>query len=195
MSKDSFIDQVAPTAQADMLEYGILASVTIAQAILESSWGRSAPGNNLFGIKGSGQQQATQEFINGKWIQIVDGFRVYESWAESIRDHSLLLAQNQRYKNVLNERNYLIASKELQRAGYATDPKYADKLIQIIEGSDLTRFDQLEEKGEYMMNADDANKIIHFLSAAWMSTEDAEAREEFHRLADELRKASGQLEA
>ncbi|OPH56634.1 hypothetical protein BC351_27200 [Paenibacillus ferrarius] len=194
MSKESFIDQVAPAAQADMVGYGILASVTIAQAILESGWGRSAPGNNLFGIKGSGQQQATQEFINGKWVQIVDGFRVYESWADSIRDHSLLLAQNQRYKNVLNERNYQIASKELQRAGYATDPKYADKLIQIIEGSDLTRFDQLEEKGEYMMSADDANKIIRFLSAAWMSTEDAEAREEFHRLADELRKASGQLE-
>ncbi|MEC0228072.1 glycoside hydrolase family 73 protein [Paenibacillus alba] len=195
MSKESFIDQVAPAAQADMLGYGILASVTIAQAILESGWGRSAPGNNLFGIKGSGQQQATQEFINGKWVQIVDGFRVYECWADSIRDHSLLLSQNLRYKNVLNERNYQIASKELQRAGYATDPKYADKLIQIIEGSDLTRFDQLEEKGEYMMSADDANKIIRFLSAAWMSTEDAEAREEFHRLADELRKASGQLEA
>ncbi|GGI45970.1 hypothetical protein GCM10008018_14790 [Paenibacillus marchantiophytorum] len=195
MSKESFIDQVAPAAQADMLAYGILASVTIAQAILESGWGRSAPGNNLFGIKGSGQQQATQEFINGKWVRIVDGFRVYECWADSIRDHSLLLSQNLRYKNVLNERNYQIASKELQRAGYATDPKYADKLIQIIEGSDLARFDQLEEKGEYMMSADDANKIIHFLSAAWMSTEDVEAREEFHRLADELRKASGQLEA
>ncbi|NOV00177.1 glycoside hydrolase family 73 protein [Paenibacillus planticolens] len=147
MSKESFTRQIASAAQVNMREFGILASVTLAQAILESGWGSHAPGNNLFGIKGSGQQQATQEFIYGKWIQIVDGFRVYESWADSIRDHSLLLAQNQRYKNALNERNYQIASKEIQCAGYATDPKYADKLIQIIEGSDLTRFDQLEEKG------------------------------------------------
>jgi flagellum-specific peptidoglycan hydrolase FlgJ len=100
VSKESFIDQLAPAAQADMREFGILASVTIAQAILESGWGRSAPGNNLFGIKGSGQQQVTLEFINGKWMQIVDGFRVYDSWADSFRDHSLLLAHNPRYANV-----------------------------------------------------------------------------------------------
>lgn len=192
MSKESFIDQLAPAAQADMREFGILASVTIAQAILESGWGRSAPGNNLFGIKGSGQQLVTQEFINGKWVQIVDGFRVYDSWRDSVRDHSLLLAGNPRYSNVLKERDYRCACQELQRAGYATDPQYADKLIRIIEGSELTRFDQIEEERGYMMSSDDANKIINFLSAAWMSIEDVEARTEFHRLADELRKASGQ---
>ncbi|MCY9670306.1 hypothetical protein M5X11_36345 [Paenibacillus alginolyticus] len=93
---------------------------------------------------------------------------------------------------VLHERDYRCASRELQRAGYATDPQYADKLIRIIEGSELTRFDQIEEERGYMMSSDDANKIINFLSAAWMSTEDAEARVEFHRLADELREASGQ---
>ncbi|NRF90494.1 glycoside hydrolase family 73 protein [Paenibacillus frigoriresistens] len=192
MSKESFIYQLVPVAQADMREFGILASVTIAQAILESGWGRSAPGNNLFGIKGRRQQQVTKELISGKWIQIVDGFRVYDNWSDSVRDHSLLLAHNPRYSNVLHERGYRCASRELQRAGYATDPQYADKLIRIIEGSELTRFDQIEEERGYMMSSDDANKIINFLSAAWMSTEDAEARVEFHRLADELRKASGQ---
>ncbi|KQX52009.1 MULTISPECIES: glycoside hydrolase family 73 protein [unclassified Paenibacillus] len=191
MSKDGFIDQLASAAQEDMREFGILESVTIAQAILESGWGRSAPGNNLFGIKGSGQQQVTQEFINGKWIQIVGGFRVYDSWYDSILDHSLLLAGNPRYVNVLHERDYRCASQELQRVGYATDPQYADKLIRIIEGSELTRFDQIEEERGDMMSSDDANKIINFLSAAWMSTEDAEARVEFHRLADEFRKRLG----
>jgi flagellum-specific peptidoglycan hydrolase FlgJ len=191
MSKEYFIDQLAPAAQADMREFGIFTSVTIAQAILESGWGRSAPDNNLFGIKGNGQQQVTQEFINGKWMQIVDDFRVYDSWCDSVRDHSLLLASNPIYVNVLHERDYSCASQELQRGGYATDPLYADKLIRIIEGSELTCFDQIEGRG-YMMSSDDANKIINFLSAAWMSTEDAEARSEFHRLADELRKASGQ---
>lgn len=193
MSKESFIEQIGPIAQADMREFGILASVTIAQAILESGWGRFAPGNNLFGIKGSGQQQATQEFVNGKWLQIVDGFRVYNSWHDSIRDHSLLLAGNPRYTKVLNEQDYRSACWGLLHAGYATDPQYADKLIRIIEGSDLTRFDHFEEEREYMMSSDDANKIISFLSAAWTSTEDVEAREEFHRLANELRKVSGQM--
>lgn len=166
MSKESFIDQLAPAAQADMREFGILASVTIAQAILEIGWGRSAPGNNLFGIKGSGQQQFTQEFINGKWMQIVEGFRVYDSWCDSVRDYSLLLAGNPRFANVINEKDYRCASQKLQRAGYATDPLYADKLIRIIEGSELTRFDQIEEERGYMMSSDDANKIINFLSAA-----------------------------
>ncbi|BFT75225.1 glycoside hydrolase family 73 protein [Paenibacillus sp. P36] len=193
MNKDRFIEQVAPAAQANMREFGILASVTIAQAILESGWGNHAPGNNLFGIKGSGQQLVTQEFINGRWLQIVDGFCVYDSWYESIRDHSYFLTQNPRYANVLHELDYRLACQKLQQAGYATDPLYADKLIRIIEGSDLTRFDQIEGKGEYMMSCEDADKIIMFLSAAWTITEDAEARAEFHRLADELRKASGQL--
>lgn len=193
MSKGTFIEQIAPAAQANRLAYGILASVTIAQAILESGWGQHAPGNNLFGIKGSGQLQATQEFINGKWLQIVDGFCVYESWSDSIRDHAILLANNPRYAMIVNEQDYRKASRGLQQAGYATDPSYADKLIRIIEGSDLTRFDHIEEEREYVMSSDDANKIINFLSAAWMSTDDAEAREEFHRLANELRKVSGQM--
>ncbi|OCT10987.1 hypothetical protein A8709_04600 [Paenibacillus pectinilyticus] len=195
MSSSLFVEQIASAAQEDMRAFGILASVTIAQAILESGWGRYAPGNNLFGIKGSGQLQATQEFINGKWLQIVAGFRVYESWSDSIRDHSLLLAANPRYAKVLHERDYRKASWGLQQAGYATDPQYADKLIGIIEGSDLTRYDEvvIVEEGEYVMSPDDANKIINFLSAAWMSTEDVEAKEEFHRLANELRKVSGQM--
>lgn len=148
MNKDSFIAQIAPAAQANMREFGILASVTLAQAILESGWGSYAPGNNLFGIKGSGQLLATQEFINGRWVQIVDGFCVYDSWYESIRDHSYFLSQNSRYANVLNEPDYRLACQKLQHAGYAIDPLYADKLIRTIEGSDLTRFNR-RERGVY----------------------------------------------
>lgn len=196
-NKEAFISQIAGAAQADMREYGILASVTIAQAILESGWGQSAPGNNLFGIKGSGQQLTTQEYINGKWVQIVDGFRVYTSWADSIRDHSLLLAGNARYRAVLLERDYKAACQALQSAGYATDPQYANKLIAIIDTNGLTGYDTCPEddtKGEteVMMSAEDANKVIGFLSAAWQGTDNQEARDEFHRLANELRKVSGQ---
>lgn len=80
MNTCDFIAAIAPYAQAEMKRSGVLASITLAQGALESAWGRSAPGNNLFGIKGSGQQQTTKEFINGQWITIVDGFCVYDDW-------------------------------------------------------------------------------------------------------------------
>jgi Lhr-like helicase len=86
----------------------------------------------------------------------------------------------------------------LQRAGYATDPNYAAKLISIIESYGLSQYDTLSqtigEVEEDMLSIQDANKIIAFLSAAWQCTEVAEAKAEFNRLANELRKASGQAE-
>jgi flagellum-specific peptidoglycan hydrolase FlgJ len=198
MNKQAFLSTIAPAAQEDMQQSGILASVTMAQAILESAWGNSAPGNNLFGIKGSGQQQLTSEFINGQWVRAVDGFRVYESWLDSIRDHSRFLLENRRYAAVIGERDYRKACEALQRAGYATDPNYASKLISIIEANSLAKYDNLpvriEEVKDYMLSPEDANKIIGFLSAAWKSTDIEQAQKEFNRLANELRKASGQPE-
>ncbi|MBP1993990.1 glycoside hydrolase family 73 protein [Paenibacillus eucommiae] len=197
MNKQAFLSAIGPAAQKDMAASGILASVSIAQAILESGWGSSASGNNLFGIKGTGQRLTTSEYINGEWVRIVDGFRVYDSWLDSIRDHSRLLQMNPRYAAVIGERNYIKASQALQYAGYATDPSYAAKLIIIIEQNGLTKYDKAvikedKEEDSYMMKPQDANKIIAFLSAAWGSTENASARKEFNRLANELRKASGQ---
>jgi flagellum-specific peptidoglycan hydrolase FlgJ len=196
MNKQAFLLSIAPAAQEDMQQSGILASVSIAQAILESAWGNSAPGNNLFGIKGSGQQQPTSEFINGQWVRVIDGFRVYDSWLDSIRDHSRFLLENHRYAAVIGERDYRKACEALQRAGYATDPNYASKLINIIETNSLAKYDILPngigEVKEYMLSPEDANKIIGFLSAAWKSTDIEQAKKEFNRLANELRKASGQ---
>lgn len=147
MSKQSFIGDIAPAAVEDMLQTGVLASITISQACLESAWGQSAPGKNLFGIKGSGQQQVTEEFIDGKWLQIVDGFRVYESWGDSIRDHSQFLLENGRYRKAgffdrCAVRDFHGAARALQTAGYATDPEYAIKLSTIIEVYGLLKFDQ-----------------------------------------------------
>lgn len=148
---EAFIKEIGPLASADMRESGILASLTLAQAILESGWGVSALsviGNALFGIKagaswtGKVYDADTNECYDGKTFEKVRAvFRAYESWADSIRDHSLLLTGNARYSAVVGERDYKAACHAIQAAGYATDPQYAEKLIQIIETNGLTAYD------------------------------------------------------
>lgn len=99
MNTIDFIALMAPLAMADQNRTAVLASITIAQGILESASGASAPGNNLFGIKGKGQELNTKEFVNGEWVTIIDGFRVYDTWSDSICDHSSFLLENARYTN------------------------------------------------------------------------------------------------
>lgn len=146
-----FIERVGALAAADMQKSGVLASMTIAQAILESGWGKSGltvKGNALFGIKagtswtGAVYSGKTQECYDGVTFTTVTGlFRAYGSWAESVADHSDLLSCNARYKAVIGERDYKAACRAIAAAGYATDPKYADKLVQIIEAYALTAYD------------------------------------------------------
>lgn len=130
-----------------MEKTGVLASLTIAQAILESNWGRSAPGNMLFGIKagsswkGKTQLLWTHEFIGGVKKRVQATFRAYGSFYESLLDHGSLLTGNKRYKDVVGCKDYKRACRAIQAAGYATDPMYADKLINLIERYGLTRFD------------------------------------------------------
>jgi flagellum-specific peptidoglycan hydrolase FlgJ len=152
MNTNDFISLIASIAIADQFRTGVLASITIAQGILESASGRSAPGNNLFGIKGKGQQLETKEFVNGVWITIKDGFRVYDSWSGSVRDHSDFLVENNRYTRSgfferCKELDYKGAAQSLQNAGYATDPQYASKLIQIIETYQLWQYDKEVKTG------------------------------------------------
>ncbi|MCR8636197.1 glycoside hydrolase family 73 protein [Paenibacillus radicis (ex Xue et al. 2023)] len=201
MNPQQFINTLAPTAVAEMHRTRILASITIAQGALESGWGAYAPGNNLFGIKGSGQLQETKEFINGHWADVVDGFRVYDDWIGSVIDHSQFLMENGRYAKAgffehCTAKNYKEAAYSLQKAGYATDPSYASKLISIVQSWDLEQYDRitLKELDAYMLTAQDANKVIGFLKAAYEATTNPEAQAEFHHLANELRKASGQPE-
>ncbi|MFD0680506.1 MULTISPECIES: glycoside hydrolase family 73 protein [unclassified Paenibacillus] len=148
MDKKSFIEILTPLAVDDQKRTGILTSITIAQAALESAWGTIAPGNNLFGIKGTGQELTTQEYINGAFVTIKDGFRVYSSWEGSVTDHSKFLVQNSRYTKAgffdrCSELDYVGAAKALQTAGYATDANYASKLISIIENNSLAPYDLL----------------------------------------------------
>jgi flagellum-specific peptidoglycan hydrolase FlgJ len=160
-----FIAIMAPLAMADQKRTTVLASITIAQSILESATGASAPGNNLFGIKGKGQELNTKEFINGEWVTVKDGFRVYDSWSSSVSDHSSFLLENIRYTNSgFFERckalDYKGAAQALQNAGYATDPQYAAKLISLIEQYMLYQYD-LEAK----VNMEDIVKRIEMLES------------------------------
>lgn len=136
--KQDFISRVTPVAKEVAANLGISHKIVLAQAALESGWGRSVKGNNLMGIKSHGEaggvDVVTHEVLNGKRVKITDSFRQYASPEDSIRGYGDFLKANSRYRHFLgagveNEDAQLSA---LQSSGYATDPKYAHKLKSII---------------------------------------------------------------
>ena len=140
----AYIDKFAPIAQAEMRQYQIPASITLAQGILESGvgFGRLAvEGNNHFGIKchrgWNGGKMYHDDDLKGEC------FRTYDDPAESYRDHSVFLSGRQRYAFLfkLNKKDYIAWAKGLKKAGYATDPKYPKKIISIIERYKLYKYD------------------------------------------------------
>lgn len=154
MNAQDFLDKIGDFARKDMQKSGILASLTIAQAILESGWGKyDCGGNNLFGIKGRYNGQFvlcdTKEYVKGQYISIKAEFRKYPSWAESLADHSAFICGvklgdgSLRYKAVIGEKDYKKACQAIKDAGYATSPTYVQSLINIIEQYNLNRFDKI----------------------------------------------------
>jgi N-acetylmuramoyl-L-alanine amidase len=151
---NSFVKKVAPYAVELGEEYGVLPSITIAQAILESDWGTSTLAsqyNNYFGIKGEDPDNTkvlqTKEYTNGQWTTINGRFRVYSDFRESMKDHTKLLVNGtswnpQQYRQVLQSKNYIDAAVALQTDGYATDPGYTSKIIRIIQKYNLKKYDQ-----------------------------------------------------
>lgn len=148
-----FIEDIKDYAIKDYATSKVLPSITIAQAILESGWGKSylaTEGKNLFGIKkGNWRGQTitlpTKEYVNNMWITVNADFRKYENYGQSIKDHSELL-QKRWYSKVIQANNYKTMANALYECGYATDPNYANKLIQIIEENKLQRFDKVSHK-------------------------------------------------
>ena len=129
---------------------GIPARFLLGQAALESGWGkhevRAADGSrsfNLFGIKagrnwgGPTVQAMTTEYVDGVPRKMMQTFRAYGSYAESFKDYASLMQGSRRYAAVLNQTDGARFAKELQRAGYATDPHYAEKLTRILEGRQM----------------------------------------------------------
>lgn len=144
--KKKFIDNVKPGAIKGYAEHKVLPSLTLAQAALESGWGKKAIGNNLFGIKagagwtGKTKKVWTTEYVNGKQQRVQALFRDYDSIEDSILDHTKLML-NPRYAKVLQATNYREATKAVKDAGYATDPNYTNLLNNLIESNGFMQVD------------------------------------------------------
>ena len=139
-----YIDNYSEIAKEEMVQYGIPASITLAQGILESGAGRSAlskKSNNHFGIKCHKGWTGQRVFHDDDELQ--ECFRKYKDPKYSFRDHSLFLTQRSRYEGLFayKKNDYKSWAKGLRKAGYATDPKYPQKLINIIETYQLYSYD------------------------------------------------------
>lgn len=142
---EQYIDVFKDIAMLEMKTYGIPASITLAQGILESGSGKgrlAAQANNHFGIK---CHQWDGDKIYHDDDQKQECFRKYNNAEASFRDHSEFLVTRQRYSALfqLEISDYKNWAKELKKAGYATDRKYPDKLISLIERYDLDHYDQI----------------------------------------------------
>ncbi|RUR41403.1 flagellar assembly peptidoglycan hydrolase FlgJ [Vreelandella populi] len=140
-----FMDKLATPAQAASRASGVPAELILAQAALETGWGRheiptrqGGNSHNLFGIKagshwrGETTDIVTHEYINGRRTQVVDTFRVYDSFEHALTDYANLIGKNPRYSEVVQAANAEQAAHALQRGGYATDPRYAQKLVAVM---------------------------------------------------------------
>jgi len=141
---DSYITSFSGVAMQQMKQYKIPASITLAQGILESAAGNgklAREGNNHFGIK------CHSSWDGGRMYHDDDAkgecFRKYANVLYSFQDHSLFLSERKRYMDLfkLSEDDYKAWAKGLRKAGYATDKKYASKLISIIERYKLYLYD------------------------------------------------------
>ncbi|RZJ34340.1 MAG: LysM peptidoglycan-binding domain-containing protein [Flavobacterium sp.] len=139
-----YIDQFKDIAKSNMLRYGIPASITLGQGILESGAGTgplSALANNHFGIKC--HKEWTGPSVSYDDDEEQECFRKYAQASESYQDHSLFLTSRNRYADLftLDKDDYKAWAKGLKSAGYATDPKYPEKLIGLIERYQLYKYD------------------------------------------------------
>lgn len=144
----TFLAKIKPLVIDDMRKTGILASLTAAQAFVESAKGNSgltSKANNMFGIKGSYNGQSvtmlTTEYYNGIPVKVYAAFRKYPSWVESISDHSGLFNRLARYKNLRGETDYVKACNNVQADGYATSPTYSTTLLTHINKYNLYEWD------------------------------------------------------
>jgi peptidoglycan hydrolase FlgJ len=145
--KQSFVDKLRVPAEQASRSTGIPAHLILGQAALESGWGKreikmadGSDSHNLFGIKagrdwnGKVAEVTTTEYHNGVASKQVERFRAYDSYAESFQDYAKLLSDNPRYDEVMGQADAKKFAQALQQAGYATDPRYAEKLAGVIGG-------------------------------------------------------------
>lgn len=141
-----FMQALGEPARAASETTGVPAKLILAQAALETGWGRheiptenGRNSHNLFGIKAGSSWQGdttditTHEYINGRRVQKVDTFRVYDSFEHAFTDYAGLIGNNPRYAGVVNAPDAQRAALALQQGGYATDPRYAAKLVAVMD--------------------------------------------------------------
>jgi|GEM_PF-5232304 Muramidase (flagellum-specific) len=145
LSRSEFVKLVYEEAKKEQELSGVPAGVTTAQAILETGYGKSVPQDietgkysyNLFGIKAHGNKNFvtiwTHEEIGGNKIRIKDKFMAYNSFEDSIRERTSFFVKNKRYKSLFESKDSETWAKGLQEKGYATDSRYAEKLIDIMK--------------------------------------------------------------
>jgi flagellar protein FlgJ len=143
---NAFVDRLAVPAQAASAATGIPARFIIGQAALESGWGKreikhanGSTSHNIFGIKASSNwtgktvNSVTTEYVNGRPQKVVEKFRAYDSYEEALTDYASVIKNNPRYAPVIQaSRDVAGFAHGMQKAGYATDPHYAKKLISIM---------------------------------------------------------------
>jgi flagellum-specific peptidoglycan hydrolase FlgJ len=155
-SISEYIETFAETAQLEMMGYGIPASITLAQGILESGNGKgelAMKTNNHFGIKCHKGWQGDYDFHDDD--EKGECFRKYNHPMYSFRDHSIFLTTRSRYTFLfsLKHTDYKSWAKGLRKAGYATDPKYPQKLISLIERHGLDKYDKQIKNDGHDTNA------------------------------------------
>ncbi len=150
---DSFVKAIWPKAKEAASVMGLDPKILIAQAALETGWGKfvakdanGASSNNLFNIKTGNNKDfesvavRTTEYIADTPINKTESFRKYSSVEQSFTDYVSLIMNNERYQGaVANAGNPELYVNELHKAGYATDPNYSDKILAIYHGSDLSQ--------------------------------------------------------
>lgn len=180
MNQTEFLAKIKPFVIQDMKDTKILASLTAAQAFIESRHGESGltiKANNLFGIKGTYNGQSvrmlTPEYIHHKWTEVYANFKKYPSWAESIADHSAMFHRLRRYHNLIGVTNYVTVCTLVKKDGYATDPGYTNTLIKTIERYMLYNWDK-EVKDEttntYPIPTDNIKLNDRGISVMWLQT-------------------------
>lgn len=148
---DSFLDAIRPHAEKAAQALGVPTRAIMAQAVLETGWGRRIPrgadGNptlNLFGIKagsswsGKTVETGTQEYVDGEFRNESASFRAYDSLSETFDDYVKFLSRNPRYVEALRSDSVGEFAQGLQKAGYATDPAYARKIVDVANSRDMS---------------------------------------------------------
>lgn len=174
MTVQEFLDLMVPLAVADMKKSGVLASVTLAQAILESGWITSelaVNANNIFGMKaelsdntwpGSTwngevyEKETAEQREDGSYYTVVAPFRKYQDIAQSVADHSAYLTGalddngNLRYEGIKGEKDARTALTIIKQGGYATSQEYVERLMLRVDKYNLTQYDNIESEDETM---------------------------------------------